>query len=101
MLQTTEFFQEQIKQCRASAARSHNKGDHDFWLKMAHRWEALLQIRQPDRSGRYRFRLHNLRFEKRRRAAYLVSRSGSFAIIAAIRRASSVCTPSAVPISPT
>jgi hypothetical protein len=52
MLQTTEFFQEQIKQCRDSAARSHNKGDHDFWLKMAHRWEALLQIRQPDGAGR-------------------------------------------------
>jgi hypothetical protein len=69
MLQTTEFFQEQIKQCRDSAARSHNKGDHDFWLKMAHRWEALLQIRQPDGAGRYTFRLHNLRFEKRRRAA--------------------------------
>jgi hypothetical protein len=69
MLQTTEFFQEQIKQCRDSAARSHNKGDHDFWLKMAHRWEALLQIRQLDGGGpktRYRFRLHNLRFEKRR-----------------------------------
>jgi hypothetical protein len=72
MLQTTEFFQEQIKQCRDSAARSHNKGDHDFWVKMAHRWEALLRIRQPDGGGpktRYRFRLHNLRFEKRRRAA--------------------------------
>jgi hypothetical protein len=72
MLQTTEFFQEQIKQCRDSAAHSHNKGDHDFWLKMAHRWEALLQIRQPDGGGlktRYRFRLRNLRFAKRRRAA--------------------------------
>ena len=69
MLQTIEFFQEQIQQCKDFAARSHNKGDHDFWLKMARRWEALLQIRQPDDAGRYRFSLHNLRFKKRRRAA--------------------------------
>jgi hypothetical protein len=72
MLQTAEFFQEQIKQCRDSAARSHNKGDHDFWLKMARRWEVLLQIRQPDCAGpktRYRTRLHHLRFARRRRAA--------------------------------
>jgi hypothetical protein len=72
MLQTTEFFLEQIKQCRDSAARSHNKGDHDFWLKMARRWEVLLQIRQPDCAGpktRYKIRLHHLRFARRRRAA--------------------------------
>jgi hypothetical protein len=47
MLETTDFFQEQIKQCLSRAAQSPNKGDREFWAKMANRWEALLQARQP------------------------------------------------------
>jgi len=74
MLETTDFFQEQIKQCRDFAARSTSKSDREFWLKMAHRWGALVQTRQPDGAGpktgkNSRFRLHHLRFANRRRAA--------------------------------
>ena len=43
MLQTTEFFQEQIKQCKDFAARTNNKSDRDFWLKMADRWGAYCE----------------------------------------------------------
>ena len=47
MLETADFFETQIKQCRDSAARSSKKNDREFWLKMANRWEGLLQARQP------------------------------------------------------
>ena len=46
MLETTDFFETQIKQCRDSAARSSKKNDREFWLKMANRWEGLLQARR-------------------------------------------------------
>jgi hypothetical protein len=41
MLETTDFFQEQIKQCLSRAAQSTNKGDREFWAKMANRWEGF------------------------------------------------------------
>jgi hypothetical protein len=70
MLQTADFFQEQIKQCRDFAARSANKNDREFWLKMAYRWEVLLQARllEAPKTGQ-RFRFQRLRFANRRRAA--------------------------------
>jgi hypothetical protein len=43
MLETTEFFQDQIKQCRSLATMSINKGDRDFWTWLANRWENLLR----------------------------------------------------------
>jgi hypothetical protein len=73
MLETTDFFEAQIKQCRDSAARSSNKNDREFWLKMANRWEGLLQTRQPGDAGTHparKFRSQHLRFPKRRRAAW-------------------------------
>ena len=48
MLETTDFFETQIKQCRDSAARSSKKNDREFWLKMANRWEGLLQVATAD-----------------------------------------------------
>jgi hypothetical protein len=74
MLQTTEFFREQIRQCRDFAASANNKNDRDFWLKMADRWESLLQTRQSGRTDlkvwkNQRLRLHHRRFANRRRAA--------------------------------
>jgi hypothetical protein len=45
MLETADFFEAQIKQCRDSATRSNNKNDREFWLKMANRWEGLLHAR--------------------------------------------------------
>jgi hypothetical protein len=46
MIHTTDFFQEQIKQCGALAARASNKADREFWLTLAHRWEGLLRAGQ-------------------------------------------------------
>jgi hypothetical protein len=43
VLNKTDFFQEQTAQCRALAARAASKTDRDFWLRLACRWEELLQ----------------------------------------------------------
>jgi hypothetical protein len=40
MLDTADFFEKQIKDCTDTAQ------DREFWLKMANRWEGLLQARQ-------------------------------------------------------
>jgi hypothetical protein len=45
MLETADFFEAQIKQCRDSAAQSTNKNDREFWLKMAARRVCL----KPDK----------------------------------------------------
>ena len=80
MLETVDFFETQIKQCRDSAARSSKKNDREFWLKMANRWEGLLQARQPrnadtDPVQKFSFqRLRLARLAKRRRAALAPSR---------------------------
>jgi hypothetical protein len=46
MHETNDFFQEQAKQCQSLAERAGNKADQEFWSRLAHRWEELLQIRQ-------------------------------------------------------
>jgi hypothetical protein len=46
MLETTQFFEEQIKQCQAFATQAKRRGDRVFWLKMARRWEGLLRERR-------------------------------------------------------
>jgi hypothetical protein len=80
MLETADFFEERIKECRSSAAQSTNKNDREFWLKMAVRWEGLLKTRQsgdeparrPDRFRRSIFRRSMLlarQAAKRRTAA--------------------------------
>ena len=51
MLETTDYFKAQIKQCTVLAARSTNKSDREFWLKMALRWWALLKNRQLDEAA--------------------------------------------------
>ena len=43
VLNKTDFFQEQTVQCHALAARAASKTDRDFWLRLACRWEGLLQ----------------------------------------------------------
>jgi hypothetical protein len=72
MLETTDFFEGQITECKTAAMRASNKNDREFWLKMAHRWESLLQARQASNAGaetERKFRFRRLRFAKRRRAA--------------------------------
>jgi hypothetical protein len=51
MLETANFFEQQIKECRSSAADSRNRNDREFWLKMAARWEGLLKTRQGSDDG--------------------------------------------------
>ena len=46
MLETSDFFEEQIKECNAQAARAVDKSDREFWRRLAHRWEGLLRARQ-------------------------------------------------------
>jgi hypothetical protein len=38
----SDFFQEQIKKCNRLAEQASNKTDRDFWLRMARRWESML-----------------------------------------------------------
>jgi len=46
MLETTDFFHDQIKQCRSLATKANNKGDRDFWNRLANRWENLLRAQE-------------------------------------------------------
>ena len=71
MLDTADFFETQIKQCTETAARSRNKNDREFWLKMAIRWEGLLQDRQPGDASTepQKFKFQRPRFAKRQGAA--------------------------------
>jgi hypothetical protein len=67
---TADFFEGQIKQCNSLAARAFDKSDREFWLRSAHRWEALLEAKQR---GTLNVEVPAARFErpsgKRRRAA--------------------------------
>ncbi len=75
MLDTADFFEAQIKQCTDTAARSSNKADREFWLKIANRWEGLFQARQTRDADTDPVQRSSLqRFEKRRRAALAQSR---------------------------
>jgi hypothetical protein len=72
MLETTDFFQDQAKQCRKLAADAHDKGDREFWLRLAHRWEGLLRAQRHDEAGIetvQKIRFDRPIFAKRRRAA--------------------------------
>ncbi|MFZ2075321.1 MAG: hypothetical protein WAV38_01450 [Xanthobacteraceae bacterium] len=72
MLETTDFFQDQVKQCRKLAADAHDKNDREFWLRLAHRWEGLLRAQQHDGGGVetvQKLRFERPIFAKRRRAA--------------------------------
>jgi hypothetical protein len=42
MLQTSDFFQNEVNRCRDSAERAAGREDREFWLNMARRWEELL-----------------------------------------------------------
>jgi hypothetical protein len=44
MIEKSDFFREQIRQCRSQTERAANKADPEFWLRLAQRWEELLQV---------------------------------------------------------
>jgi hypothetical protein len=72
MLETTDFFQEQVQQCRSLAAQAADKGDREFWLRLAHRWEGLLRAQRHDGPAvetAQKIRFERPIFNKRRRAA--------------------------------
>jgi hypothetical protein len=51
MIETVDFFEQQGKECRSSAAQSRNKNDREFWLELADRWEGLLKNRHDGDGG--------------------------------------------------
>ncbi len=72
MLETSDFFQEQAKQCRTLAAQAADKNDREFWLRLAHRWEGLLRAQRHDggeTGAPQKVRFERPIFAKRRRAA--------------------------------
>jgi len=72
MLVTTDFFQDQVKQCRKLAADASDKNDREFWLRLAHRWEGLLRAQRRDGTSveaAQKMRFERPIFSKRRRAA--------------------------------
>jgi len=70
VLETTDFFQQQINQCRDLASRASHKNDREFWLRLAHRWEGLLRTQQNGGAVEtIKGRFERPIFSKRRRAA--------------------------------
>jgi len=43
MIHTTDFFQKEAQECRRLAARAIKKNDREYWLRLAQRWERLVQ----------------------------------------------------------
>jgi hypothetical protein len=43
MLDTVDFYEKQIEECSAQAARAANKADREFWQCLADRWAHVLQ----------------------------------------------------------
>jgi len=43
MLEPVDFFENQIKECNAQAARAANKADRKFWRCLADRWQQVLR----------------------------------------------------------
>jgi hypothetical protein len=48
MIETNRFFQDQIKRCKAFAARASEKRARQFWLRVANSWEDLLRAQLRD-----------------------------------------------------
>jgi hypothetical protein len=46
MLETVDFFENQIRECRAQAARATNKADREFWQRLAGRWAEVLRAKK-------------------------------------------------------
>jgi hypothetical protein len=61
MIEKNEFFRDQFEQCRSLAERARNKTDREFWLRLAQRWEELLQAKQR---GTLKVEVPAVRFER-------------------------------------
>ena len=70
MLETSDFFEQQINECRTLAAQTKDKNDREFWLRLAHRWEGLLRAQQNGGAVEtVKVRFERSIFSKRRRLA--------------------------------
>jgi len=43
MAEMTDFFQKEAQGCRNLAAQARGKNDREYWLRLAQRWEWLVQ----------------------------------------------------------
>jgi hypothetical protein len=50
MLETSVFFQNQIERCNSLAELASNQSEQEFWLRLARRWEEILQAKSAKRS---------------------------------------------------
>jgi hypothetical protein len=72
MLEPVDFFENQIKECNAQAARAANKADREFWQRLADRWVQVLRAKNtydgPDLKTVRSLRPTRGRFSKRQAA---------------------------------
>jgi len=45
MLEKSIFFQNQISRCNSLAEQALSESEQEFWRRLAHRWEAMLQAK--------------------------------------------------------
>jgi hypothetical protein len=67
----TDFFQKEALECRRLADRATEKEDREYWLRLAQRWERLLQPDSFEADQKPRFErliFTKKRFAKRRAA---------------------------------
>jgi len=50
MRETSIFFQSQIERCNSLAEQAPSESEQEFWRRLAHRWEAMLQAKRLRRS---------------------------------------------------
>jgi hypothetical protein len=62
MLNTEQFFQKQVEECREMAKRAGNKEDRTFWQHLAQGWEACLAQQQKPPSSPSDERTHTRHF---------------------------------------
>jgi len=48
MPEIMDFFQKQVEECRRLAAQASGKNDRQYWLRLAQRWEWLIQPQKKD-----------------------------------------------------
>jgi hypothetical protein len=48
LLGMTDFFQKEALQCKDLASRARDKSNREYWLRLADRWEKLVQGQQSD-----------------------------------------------------
>jgi len=63
VLHKADFFQAQMNECRHLAVHSNNRNDREFWLKMAQRWQGLLEGQSDTNAPQ---RLEKIIFQRRR-----------------------------------